>query len=497
MVTRPINRSGQRPGTRSSLSPLTSTAPSPRERPSRWMPTPPRQLNPPLTSRPVPPRTEPGHLEPSPTSPHRAPPPLLQQTRGGKPCHPVLVRRLLPQLPPFPHDPTHRLLHRHPPGSKLPLLTHLPHHHPLLSQQLPHQPLHHLPRPPLLVLDPFPEVPGVPDELPEPRPAPIADREQPPPVGLVGGRLHPRPGHLLPRCPQPPPLLAPTSVGRRGEPGHVPRSHLIPQRRPLPHHVRDRPRHRELPAVEVPALAPQLPDHDQVLLQQLPDHAQHQLPDHGPIGPGPEVLGYAQELPHPGPVVPAAGEHGAAVLRPAQQVDLDLAHGLGEVNLPQHVPWDARDVDVDGGAAVGLRYRPQADPAPAGQVEPVAFLLTELDVTKTHSRPDCPKDNPYREAQLKTLKHLPEFLGLFGSQEDAHSFCRAETVHAARLRMDQPTPRGGDAGQVIQLAWCLTGVDKFSNASRPKRASAPSWSISNSKPYASDLISTKECTPLA
>src|SRR5579884_2337912 len=333
MVTRPINRSAQRSPPDAQPSPAAQPTPD---------------LSPGTAQDRIrPPRAKPDLTSPSSTSPPPADPGWRTMPPGSR----------TPPPPPAPPPPS----------------THLPHHHPLLSQQLPHQPLHHLPRPPLLVLDPFPEVPGVPDELPEPRPAPIADREQPPPVGLVGGRLHPRPRHLLPRCPQPPPLLAPTSVGRRGEPGHLSPHPLTTQRRLLPLYVRYRARHRELPAVEVPALAGQLPDHDQVLLQLFPDHAQHQLPNGGLVGPGPEVLGYAQELPEPGPVVPAAGEHGAAVLRPAQQVDLDLAHGLWEVNLAQHVPWDARDVDVDGGAAVGLRYRPQADPAPAGQVEAVSL----------------------------------------------------------------------------------------------------------------------------
>ena len=56
--------------------------------------------------------------------------------------------------------------------------------------------------------------------------------------------------------------------------------------------------------------------------------------------------------------------------------------------------------------------------------KPVAFLLADLGVTKTHSRPHCPNDNPFSEAQFKTLKYLPEFPHRFGSQEDARGFCR-------------------------------------------------------------------------
>jgi putative transposase len=56
--------------------------------------------------------------------------------------------------------------------------------------------------------------------------------------------------------------------------------------------------------------------------------------------------------------------------------------------------------------------------------KPVAFLLADLGVTKTHSRPHCPNDNPFSEAQFKTLKYMPEFPHRFGSQEGARGFCR-------------------------------------------------------------------------
>ena len=36
--------------------------------------------------------------------------------------------------------------------------------------------------------------------------------------------------------------------------------------------------------------------------------------------------------------------------------------------------------------------------------KPVAALLVELDITKSHSRPYVSDDNPYSEAQFKTLK---------------------------------------------------------------------------------------------
>ena len=57
--------------------------------------------------------------------------------------------------------------------------------------------------------------------------------------------------------------------------------------------------------------------------------------------------------------------------------------------------------------------------------KPVAFLLADLGVTKTHNRPYTSNDNPYSEAQFKTLKYRPGFPRRFDNIEDARAFCRA------------------------------------------------------------------------
>ena len=54
----------------------------------------------------------------------------------------------------------------------------------------------------------------------------------------------------------------------------------------------------------------------------------------------------------------------------------------------------------------------------------VAHLLADLGVTKTHSRPQVSDDNPYSEAQFKTLKYCPQFPDRFGCIQDARSFCQ-------------------------------------------------------------------------
>jgi putative transposase len=55
----------------------------------------------------------------------------------------------------------------------------------------------------------------------------------------------------------------------------------------------------------------------------------------------------------------------------------------------------------------------------------LAMLLAELGVTKTHSRPYVSDDNPYSEAQFKTLKYRPDYPERFGCQIDARVWSRA------------------------------------------------------------------------
>jgi putative transposase len=56
--------------------------------------------------------------------------------------------------------------------------------------------------------------------------------------------------------------------------------------------------------------------------------------------------------------------------------------------------------------------------------KPVAFLLADLGITKTHSRPYVSDDNPYSESQFKTLKYRPGFPARFTSMEEARAFCQ-------------------------------------------------------------------------
>jgi putative transposase len=75
-----------------------------------------------------------------------------------------------------------------------------------------------------------------------------------------------------------------------------------------------------------------------------------------------------------------------------------------------------------------------ADRGTSMRSKPVAALLVDLDITRSHSRPHVSDDNPYSEAQFKTLKYRPEFPERFGSIEDARAHCQQffqwyNTVH--------------------------------------------------------------------
>lgn len=55
--------------------------------------------------------------------------------------------------------------------------------------------------------------------------------------------------------------------------------------------------------------------------------------------------------------------------------------------------------------------------------KPVAHLLADLGVTKSHSRPHVCNDNPYSESHFRTFKYRPDFPKAFGCYEDAHAHC--------------------------------------------------------------------------
>jgi putative transposase len=81
----------------------------------------------------------------------------------------------------------------------------------------------------------------------------------------------------------------------------------------------------------------------------------------------------------------------------------------------------AETVDRQGVAPDHLTLH--ADRGSPMTAKPVQFLLADLGVTKSHSRPHVSNDNPYSESQFRTMKYHPEFPERFGGYEDARCFC--------------------------------------------------------------------------
>jgi putative transposase len=89
--------------------------------------------------------------------------------------------------------------------------------------------------------------------------------------------------------------------------------------------------------------------------------------------------------------------------------------------------------------------------------KPVALLLSDLGVTKTHSRPSVSNDNPFSEAQFKTLKYRPQFPDRFGSIEDSRAFCvgffdwyNNRHYHSGVALLTPATMHYGQAAAVIE-----------------------------------------------
>ena len=94
----------------------------------------------------------------------------------------------------------------------------------------------------------------------------------------------------------------------------------------------------------------------------------------------------------------------------AEREDSDLAAGLiADAVAAQGVTKHTLAIHADRGSSMTSK--------------PVAQLLVDLGVDRSHSRPQPSNDNPYSEAQFKTLKYCPAFPGRFGSLADARAFC--------------------------------------------------------------------------
>jgi putative transposase len=114
-----------------------------------------------------------------------------------------------------------------------------------------------------------------------------------------------------------------------------------------------------------------------------------------------------------------------------------------------------------------------ADRGTAMTSKPVALLLADLGVTRSHSRPHVSNDNPYSETQFKTLKHHPTFPDRFGSLEDARAFCQRffgwynfEHRHSGIALL---TPADVHLGRADQIIGARAAVLDGAYAAHPER----------------------------
>jgi len=120
--------------------------------------------------------------------------------------------------------------------------------------------------------------------------------------------------------------------------------------------------------------------------------------------------------------------------------------------------------------------------------KPVSELMIDLGISRSHSRPRCSNDNPYSEAQFKTLKYMPDFPDRFGSLADARAFCERfftaynhEHRHSgigmhtpASVHFDTATEVQAHRQATLDRAHAQT-PERFTRRPRPPRLPEQAW----------------------
>ena len=114
-----------------------------------------------------------------------------------------------------------------------------------------------------------------------------------------------------------------------------------------------------------------------------------------------------------------------------------------ETCMKQHIPFGQLTLHADRGGAMTAK--------------PLALLLADLGVTKSHSRPRVSNDNPYSEAQFKTLKYRPDYPEFFDSLLHARSWAQGffpwynhEHKHSALCLLPPAVVHYGQAEAVLR-----------------------------------------------
>jgi putative transposase len=114
-----------------------------------------------------------------------------------------------------------------------------------------------------------------------------------------------------------------------------------------------------------------------------------------------------------------------------------------ETCAKQNIPFGQLSLHADRGSAMTSK--------------PLALLLADLGVTKSHSRPRVSNDNPYSEAQFKTMKYRPDYPAFFDSLLDARVWAQGffhwynqEHKHSALCLLTPAVVHYGHAASVLR-----------------------------------------------
>ena len=114
-----------------------------------------------------------------------------------------------------------------------------------------------------------------------------------------------------------------------------------------------------------------------------------------------------------------------------------------------------------------------ADRGPAATSKPVAMLLADLGVTKSHSRPYTSTDNPFSESHFKTMKYRPDFPERFGAIQDARAHCRTffdwYNRHHRHTSLGLLTPENVHLGQAEAVLAARQVVLDVAQRAHPER----------------------------
>ena len=143
-----------------------------------------------------------------------------------------------------------------------------------------------------------------------------------------------------------------------------------------------------------------------------------------------------------------------------------------------------------------------ADRGTSMRSKPVALLLADLGVTKTHSRPHVSDDNPFSESQFRTMKYRPEFPDRFGCIQDSRAFCQSffpwyngEHRHSGIGLLTPATVHYGQAENVLRQRQDVLDVAYQRHPERFVR-SAPAPPVLPSEVWINKPVSTPQPLPV-